>query len=167
LETLGLQGEPLFLIGLLSFSAHGSAVCTQLLARGLDEEAAILDRCASRLRGMKLLLTYNGKSFDVPYLKARFEQHGMRAPRFPTHVDLLMEARMRYRGRFRDCRLQTLEQHLCGRTREGDIPGAKIPREYRRCVETGRADALATILHHNRLDLATTAELLSHFWGDS
>jgi uncharacterized protein YprB with RNaseH-like and TPR domain len=165
LETLGLHGEPLFLIGLLSLTAEGGADCIQLLARGPDEESAILDRCAGYLRSAKLLLSYNGKSFDVPFLKARYERHGMRCPRIPPHVDLLVEARIRYRGRFRDCKLQTLERHLCGRTRDGDVPGARIPAVYRTCIESGDAEPLASILLHNRLDLATTAELVTHFWG--
>lgn len=165
LETLGLHGEPLFLIGLLNLT-EGGAECVQLLARGMDEEAAILDRCSSYLRSAKLLLTYNGKSFDVPFLKARYERHGMRCPRIPPHVDLLAEARIRYRGTFRDCKLQTLERQLCGRTRIGDVPGAQIPGVYRKCVESGDAAPLASILLHNRLDLATTAELVTHFWGE-
>lgn len=167
LETLGLHDKPLFLIGLLTLNTDGSAICSQLLARDLTEETAILDRCASRLHGAKLLLTFNGKSFDVPFLKSRFERHGLRAPRIPTHVDLLVEARIRYRGRLHDCRLQTLERHLCGRIRDGDVPGAQIPEVYRRCIQTCDAGPLANILLHNRLDLATTAELVSHFWGES
>jgi uncharacterized protein YprB with RNaseH-like and TPR domain len=166
LETLGLHGEPLFLIGLLTLTEGGGAECVQLLARGLDEEAAILDRCAAYLRPTKLLLSYNGKSFDVPFLKARYERHGMRCPRIPAHVDLLMEARIRYSGQLRDCKLQTLERHLCGRKRTGDVPGAQIPAVYRKCLESGEAAPLASILLHNRLDLATTAELVTHFWGE-
>ncbi len=165
LETLGLHGEPLFLIGMLKLTADGEATCHQLLARDLDEEAVILERCITYLRGVHLLITYNGKSFDVPFLKSRIERHNLRFPRTPAHADLLVEARLRYRGRFSDCRLQTLERHLCGRTRIGDVPGARIPAVYRECIRTGDAAPLAAILHHNLLDLATTAQLVSHFWG--
>jgi uncharacterized protein YprB with RNaseH-like and TPR domain len=167
LETLGLHGEPLFLIGMATVSTDRAATCIQLLARDLDEEATILDRCLSYLRRAKLLLTYNGKSFDVPMLKSRIERHGLRMPRIAAHVDLLMEARIRYRAQFRDCKLQTMERHLCGRTRTGDIPGAQIPAVYKTCVSDGNAAPLATILLHNRLDLATTAELVAHFWRDN
>jgi uncharacterized protein YprB with RNaseH-like and TPR domain len=166
LETLGLYGEPLFLIGLLKLASDGRFTCLQLLARDLGEETAILLKAASYLRDCRLLVTFNGRSFDVPFLKSRFSSHGLRFPRTPTHVDVLIEARLRYSRRFRDCKLQTLEHHICGRRRIGDIPSAKIPSVYHKCIASRDARNLATILHHNLLDLATTAELFAHLWSD-
>jgi uncharacterized protein YprB with RNaseH-like and TPR domain len=87
--------------------------------------------------------------------------HGVELPaKEPPHLDLLQEARKRWRGRVPNCRLQTLEQLFCGRARHGDIPGAAIPDAYHRFVSGGVARQLADIIHHNRLDLLTMAELL-------
>jgi hypothetical protein len=110
-------------------------------------------------------VTFNGKGFDVPVLLARAAAHRIELPRLPAHLDVLVEARQRYRHRVPNCRLQTLEERLCGRTRTGDIPGAQIPHVYREFVRTGDADRLAVVAQHNLLDLATTAELLTRLWG--
>lgn len=168
LETLGLRDAPLFLIGALTVRPDGAATARQLLARSRDEEAAVLSAWAAELRSARLLVTYNGATFDMPYLRKRAAAHGMhgvRLGRRAGHLDLLKVARARYRGRLPNCRLQTLERHLCGRTREGDVPGRRIPAVYDRFTRTGDATELAAVLRHNLLDLATTADLLALFWA--
>jgi len=77
------------------------------------------------------------------------------------HGDLLHESRRVWRTQLPDCRLQTLEQHVCGRpARTDDIAGADIPAAYQAFVVGGNARQLAAIIQHNRLDLVTMAELL-------
>ena len=77
------------------------------------------------------------------------------------HLDLLYESRRRWKGKLPNCRLQTLETHLCGRRRYGDIPGWAIPDAYHRFVDTGDARQVRDILHHNLLDLLTMAQVLT------
>jgi uncharacterized protein YprB with RNaseH-like and TPR domain len=162
LETLGLSSEPLFLIGALA-CVDGAMVCRQYLARNLDEEATAIEAFAAMARRARLIVTFNGTTFDLPFLRRRAEAHGvrMRLPR--AHVDVLKEARGRYRRSLPNCRLQTLEQHVCGRKRSGDVPSAEIPGVYRDFLRTGNASAMAVVVQHNLLDLATTAELFVRF----
>ncbi|MCA9223198.1 MAG: ribonuclease H-like domain-containing protein [Planctomycetales bacterium] len=77
----------------------------------------------------------------------------------PLHCDLLHHARRRWRGRLPNCKLQTLEQYLCGRRRSGDIPGHAIPAAYHEYVRSGDAWQMRSILHHNALDLVTLLQL--------
>jgi uncharacterized protein YprB with RNaseH-like and TPR domain len=164
LETLGLCAAPLFLAGTLRLASGGAVRCSQLLARDGGEEPGVVAAFAETLRAAKLLVTFNGIGFDIPFLKDRAAAHGIALPHLPKHLDVLVEARHRYRRLLPNCRLQTLERHLCGRTRTGDVPGAEIPAVYREFVRTGNAAGLAVILQHNLLDLATTAELLAKMW---
>jgi uncharacterized protein YprB with RNaseH-like and TPR domain len=164
LETLGLRGEPLFLIGLLCFDPDGTPVCRQLLARSLEEEASIIAVCAELLGRMQLLVTFNGEKFDLPTLRARAARHGLGIPTPPRHEDMIHEARSRFGSTVRNCRLKTLERAVCGRSRRGDIPGREIPRVYEEFTRTGDASRLAAVARHNLLDLATTAELLTRLW---
>ncbi|HEY0073353.1 MAG TPA: ribonuclease H-like domain-containing protein, partial [Abditibacteriaceae bacterium] len=81
------------------------------------------------------------------------------------HLDMLHQARRKWRSQVPDCRLQTLEKFLCGRGRVGDVPGYKIPGQYADFVERTRAGQnaawlLSPILHHNALDLLTLAEIV-------
>jgi uncharacterized protein YprB with RNaseH-like and TPR domain len=165
LETLGLSGEPLFLVGLLRMGEDGCLVCHQFLARDLSEEAASISLVADLFRQTRLLVTFNGISYDMPLLRSRAGIHGVVLEEPKAHLDILLEARQRYRRTLPNCRLQTLEEHVCEREREDDVPGAEIPRVYREYIKTGNAALLQKVIHHNLLDLATTADLLVRFFA--
>jgi len=69
-------------------------------------------------------------------------------------------ARRRWKGLLRDCRLQTLELHVCRRRRTGDVPGEQVPGIYHEYVRKGDPYALVPVFHHNLLDVVTMAEIL-------
>ncbi|HET6387179.1 MAG TPA: ribonuclease H-like domain-containing protein [Armatimonadota bacterium] len=159
LETTSLSGAPLFLIGTLQWEERG-LIARQYLARGFEEEVAAIAAFAAAIPRFRAMVTFNGKSFDAPYLRQRASATGVRLRCPRAHLDLLIPARQRYSGSLPNCRLQTLEHHLCGRKREGDIPGRDIPAAYHQYVATGDATRIAVILEHNLLDLITMVDLL-------
>ena len=172
LETCGLAGEPIFLVGMMGYR-RGTLVVEQFLARDYSEERPVLAAVRDVLRDARCLVTFNGKAFDLPMVEMRSMTWGLfEGLRLPPHVDLLHEARRRWRQEVPNCRLQTLEQLVCGRRRTGDIPGCDIPAAYHEFVRAHQADdavrrarslrRLQTILHHNALDLVTMAELVVH-----
>ncbi len=112
LETGGLSSAPIFLVGLIVWECDepSEALCVQLFARDYAEERAILAATAELLRARSALMTFNGRAFDLPLLRERMIYHGLGAcPEPSAHLDLLLAARSRFRGRWEDCRLQTLE----------------------------------------------------------
>lgn len=157
-ETTGLGNEPLFLVGLLLLEEDEPTV-VQLLARHYGEEPAVLAEATRRLQAAGLIVTYNGATFDLPYVRNRLRYHRLPAPRFACHLDLLPVARRKLGRSLGNCKLQTLERHLCGRERVGDIPGAEIPQAYHDFVAEGDAVLLRHIITHNSLDMITLAEL--------
>jgi len=159
LETTGLAGTPVFLIGAMVWE-DGGLVVRQYLARDYSEEAAILSLFLRDLKDRRLLVSFNGKSFDVPYVRVRSVANRVPFQLDQAHFDLLHECRRIWRGRLPDCKLQTLERHVCGRHRAADIPGSQIPDAYHAFVRTGNAIEIAEILKHNMLDLITLAELM-------
>ena len=162
LETTGLAHSPLFLIGALAWE-DGVMVVRQFLARDYGEEAAAIAAFVEYAQARRVLLTFNGKSFDAPYLRLRAINHRVPCPLRHVHFDLLHASRRTWRNVLPNCKLQTLEQHICGHPpRQGDIPGHLIPDAYHAFVRTGDARQLAQILQHNLLDLLTLAELLTH-----
>jgi uncharacterized protein YprB with RNaseH-like and TPR domain len=185
LETCGFSGTPLFLVGLLR-PLDGTLVVEQLLARNYAEEPAVLAHLWSVLASYDVLITFNGKSFDWPFLVDRSVAHRLKPPpgmRWPdrsqlpglrgnvtngesipkahTHCDLLHLARRYWKRKheLKNCRLQTLEYALCGRRRRGDIPSYLVGDAYHRFVRTGDARHLEQVLHHNCVDLITLAQL--------
>lgn len=167
LETCGLAGSPLFLVGLLRHVDHRLAV-ELLLARNYAEEHAVLASFWQRAAAHRVLVTFNGKSFDWPMLVDRSARHLMfrtqRRPEF-LHVDLLHHSRRRWRRQLPDCRLQTLERNICGRGRTGDIPGERIPEAYHQFVRTGVQRDMDAILLHNAIDLVTLLDLAMRLAG--
>lgn len=162
IECCGLTSATIFLIGTM-FYADGQLIFHQYLARDYAQEAAVLRAFADRYAAAGILVTFNGKAFDMNMIKDRSVFHGL-APldRQAPHLDLLQEARKRWRGRLPNCKLQTLEANLCGRHRVGDIPGWAIADAYHRYVDSGDARQIRDIVHHNTLDLLTMAEVLCH-----
>lgn len=150
LETTGLAGMPVFLAGILApgplawnGTADPSDVAPGLrfrlyLARDYREEAPLLEALAAEFAAWPTVITYNGKSYYLPYLRERAARLRVCLPEVVGHLDLLHPARRRWARRLPDCRLTTLEWHLCGRRRRvGDIPGAEIPAAYHRWVRSG------------------------------
>jgi len=161
IETTGLTPSTyVFLCGLMSVR-NGRFVIEQAFARDYSEEAGMLRYVREVLDGFRVLVTFNGASFDVPFVKtrmavARLDYEGPR-----DHVDLLLPARSRFRGTLPDCRLETIERHLRGASREDDIPGSEIPDAYHEFVRTGDARKIKRILHHNRMDLLAMVGLFN------
>jgi hypothetical protein len=91
----------------------------------------------------------------------RSVRHRMQPPNVPSlqHIDVLHHARRRWRKQLPNCRLQTLEWHVCRRRRADDIPGHRIPAVYAEFVRTGFERDMETVLYHNALDLVTLFDL--------
>jgi len=159
LETTGLGATPLFLIGTMAW--EDGLVVRQYFARDYSEEPAALSLFLEEAARRRLLVTFNGKSFDVPYVRVRAAATGTPFRLALAHFDLLYECRRAWGEVLPDCRLQTLESRMCGRPRHEDIPGSEIPAAYHAFVRSGNAAEIVRILRHNMLDLVTMAELMT------
>ncbi len=166
LETCGFSPAPVFLIGTMHVGTDHWHV-EQLLARNYAEERAILTRFSSLLESYPYLVTFNGKSFDWPLLADRSAVARVPLPSVEGHCDVLHVARRRLKGVVPDCKLQTLEHYVCGRSRRGDIAGRDIPAAYHEFVRTADAREMRDIVHHNFLDLITLAEIVGELLGRS
>ena len=165
LETCGLSNAPLFLAGTMHWNGSDYVV-RQYFARHYGEEAALVDELARFLAGFETVISYNGKSYDVPFLADRASLHHVPFERPARHVDLVHHARRRWAGVYPDCRLITLEMHVCQRRRSGDIPSAEVPGLYHDYVRNGGAHRLIPVFHHNLLDVTTMDEILRALVGD-
>ena len=159
-ETSGLIGGAgtfAFLIGVGRITPEGFYV-RQFFMREHAEEPSLLHALAEHLKHFRILITYNGMSFDRPLLETRF-----RLTRTPQpfgemeHLDLLFGARRLWKLRFDSCRLVELESQILGVERQGDLPGEMIPYVYFEYLRTQAADRLIPIFHHNAIDILTLA----------
>ena len=178
LETTGIAGGAgtyAFLVG-CGWFAGGTFRIRQFVLSSFTAERALLEAVCELAAESGTVVSYNGKSFDLPLIETRFALHRLPSPfgELP-HIDMLHPARRMWRvadasGRpvhsdashvqkdvAYTCRLSTLEQHLCGYVREGDVAGFEIPARYFRYVHAGDPRPLAAVLEHNRLDLLSLA----------
>ncbi len=160
-ETTGLSGGTgtvAFLVGLAFF--RGGWVLEQLLVRELGEEVPMLARVAERIRGAELLVTFNGKSFDVPLLRTRFAMARMELPPEPPHLDLVHVARRLHKARGVSCKLTSLEEHVLGFVRLDDVPSGEVSAHYLHFLRTGDTRGLVGVVDHNGLDVETMIALV-------
>lgn len=167
LETTGFyQAQPLFLIGVIAFVGK-RPVLSQYIARDYGEEASALAGFLHDQGTKGLMVSYNGRTFDYPYLLARLRFHGFREDFRPFQLDLLPPTRQRFRASLPNCRLGTVESHLLGVGRTESFSGGQIPELYHRFVTERNPRILREVIEHNAQDLlsmATLARLLSEEW---
>ncbi len=159
-ETTGLaggSGTVAFLVGVGVIAPDGFRL-KQYFLREPSEEASMLSALASDLARFEVLVTYNGKSFDVPLLEARYVMNRSRAPFTRLkHIDLLYGARRLWRLKLDSCRLQELEKRILGHERAGDVGGGFIPNLYFDYLRNGDAGPLEPVLFHNAIDILSLA----------
>src|SRR6187549_811428 len=156
LETTGIAGGAgsyAFLVGCARFD-RGRFHVRQFLLSSFASERALLEAVREVASDVDAVVTYNGKSFDLPLIETRYSLNRLTTPFADMpHVDMLQHARRLWHGDNEGHRLSSLETSLLGHEREGDVPGFEIPARYFRYVHTGDARPLGAVLEHNRLDL--------------
>ncbi len=164
-ETTGLAGGTgtyAFLIGVGEWK-DDSVTVTQYLLRDFDEEPAVLSAFAGHLEPPAGLVTFNGKSFDLPLLETRRVMNRADGAWLDLpHFDLLHPSRRIWKLRLVQCALARLEAGVLGVERENDIDGAQIPQVYFDYLRSGDARELARVVEHNRFDILSMFALLAH-----
>jgi hypothetical protein len=161
-ETSGLSGGTgtvVFLLGLAR--VQGEALETrQYLLTTFSGEGALFEHASAWVGSGRTLVSFNGKSFDLPLLATRARMARVPDPFAElAHLDLLHATRRVYAARWSDCRLATAERHLLGFEREHDLPGAEVPGVWLDWLQRRDGSRLPGVLRHNHWDLVSLAAL--------
>ncbi len=178
-ETTGLAGGAgtlAFLVGVGYFQEMENAprenlhfVIDQFFLSDPSDEAAMLVCIDKLVNGHDSLVTFNGKTFDVPLLETRFTLARI-APSFgdKAHLDLLQYARRAWRGMLSSLSLGSLEFHLLGvRRDQQDIAGFLIPQLYRDYLQAGAAaqhEEMSRVMYHNLYDILSMVTLSARLY---
>jgi uncharacterized protein len=166
IETLGLFSRPVILFG-VGIIENGRLAVYQYLLRDIDEEQSALTATLDHLSGNQpALVTFNGKSFDVPYVSDRLAYYGMGSLATISHYDILHFSRRRWKDHLPSLRLSALEREILGICRDDDIPGQMVPEFYERYLRTGNCGPLVPIIKHNKQDVISLALLFFHLMGE-
>lgn len=165
LETTGLgRGDILaFMIG-LGYYQNGQFIVEQIFLPDPDAEVSSFDRLLELIQSKSLLITFNGKTFDVPVLESRLLYHQIWLNlRSMEHLDLLHIARRLWKRKLPSCALETIEFYVLGhiRDKELDIEGRDIPQTYFQYLVNGDPELIRRIFIHNHHDILHTAALFT------
>ncbi len=180
-ETTGLGGGAgvyCFMVGVGTFEGEAPGelatptqfVVRQFFMRNPAEEGALLIALAELLEPYTMSVTFNGRTFDLPLLRARFSQNQRMFPDLRgsgrmlnadrPHLDLLHPARRLWKRRLQSCRLINLEQMILGLQRnEDDVPGHLIPLLYTEYMRSGHAHDMRRVFYHNCEDIVSMVAL--------
>jgi len=174
IETTGLAGGTgtyIVLAGLGSYErcepyAPLAFRMRQYFLADITYEHAMLAMLAADLARFEGVVTYNGRTFDIPFVETRLTLARMRSPCAAlAHFDLLHPVRRLYRHRMPGCRLAEAERRLLRFGRTDDVPGAVIPALYFDYLRAGRAAPLRGVFRHNAEDVLSLVGLLSVLAG--
>ena len=168
IETLGIYDSPIIIVG-VGFYKDEKFEVHLFFARNIEEEIAILEHLRKRiLPAFKCFVSYNGKSFDIPYLASRFlyffdENPMIKQDDTPYkdvntkfhHIDLYHNCRRKFKGQFYDYTLTTMEQNLLKWKRENELPSSLVGMCYRKYLKKPNryVGLIKEVCEHNYFDV--------------
>lgn len=164
IETTGLSpaNSKVILTGLLSVSPDHSARVIQYFADETDDEEALIRATAEALKGTDYIITYNGKHFDLPFMKKRASKYGIDFPD-PYNLDLylLISGYAPFKEVLPGLKQKNIEAYMgLSDGREDLISGRESVELYQRFMETRRFDLEEKILLHNHDDIIQLYHIL-------
>ena len=165
IETLGLSNVPIILIGVAEIKGN-YIVSSQYFLRDLDEELAVLNAYFSHLDEDSVHVTFNGKTFDVPFIRNRLNYHRVNTNFNLAHIDLMYYAKYLWSNDLPNCQLQTIEKYKFGIERKDDVPGQYIPGYYKTYLEAGNIGPMIPIIEHNKQDIISLAYFLMKMYEE-
>lgn len=160
-ETTGFGGAGTlaFLVG-LAYVEDERVVVEQLMLEGPEQEPTLLAYLDGLFAERKVMVSFNGKSFDWPLLQGRYTMNRLQPPQRVSHLDLLHLSRRVHKQRLTRCNLQRLEAEVLGFERIGDIDGAEVAARYVHYCRTRDASHLGAVIEHNYWDVLSMVALL-------
>ncbi len=155
IETTSLEADAGTLVsaGLMSDKGRGE----YLEAKRTSDEKSLLLKLVKRLESYDVMVTWNGRSFDVPFLTTRLMKHSVdpRPILRKSHIDLADVVKSRLRLTF------TYLDHVCDFfqiDRKKGPMGLDVPHLYVRALE-GDRKAATSIREHCLDDLRATRQV--------
>lgn len=155
IETTGLSPMRsfIYLIGLVFIDLKKVTMhITQLIAEDRDEEEEILKLTKDKLKGYKTVVTYNGNSFDLPFIAKRSERYGIE-PIAMDSFDMYEKLRLHKDTLKLDGLKQKNIEKKLGITREDRYNGGECISFYKDYVKNKNQESFDRFVLHNYDDL--------------
>ncbi|MCI7129471.1 MAG: ribonuclease H-like domain-containing protein [Lachnospiraceae bacterium] len=171
IETTGLSRarHQIYLIGMASVVDNNHIYVNQLFSDNPQDEEALLTCFADALQTLevKRIITFNGNSFDLPFLLERAALHAISLSFEAFELfDIYKEvSRRKNMLQLQNYRQKTVEQFL-GICREDKYSGGELIKVYENYVRCPNAEAAHLLQLHNYEDVLGMIDLLAVFAYD-
>lgn len=159
IETLGFHRRlhPVVMIGLLIIEPGTTPIIKQWLLDTEEEEPALLQSFFSEIQADSVLVSFNGKRFDWPFLVSRAKKHHILPPIIQKHLDLYDF----YQGGFPllFAKNNTLRELVKPEFVFQSCPSKEIPALLQAHMHKGDEEAAALCFQHNKEDLLSLLHL--------
>lgn len=154
IETTGLSSKTasLYLIGCAYYEGD-TWYCKQFFASTPASEKDILREFCSFAQQFSIFITFNGITFDIPFIQAKCKKYGFPELSLPDAQDMYRMIRP-YKNLLHlpGCRQKQLEEYI-GLYREDPFSGQELISLYQEYSEYPREDLLQILLLHNFEDI--------------
>lgn len=167
IETTGFSADvtALYLIGCIYFK-EGEWQLIQWFAEDNKSEKEALSAFSDFIKDKKYLICYNGTTFDLPYLRKKYEKHGLTFQSYKYEIIDFYRAFASYKGflGLKGLKQKDIEKSL-GIIREDKFSGGELIEWYSKYLKLRFSDSsekeeiYKTLILHNSDDLAGLARL--------
>lgn len=164
IETTGLNrmNNSIILIGILYVDNKSNSIkVKQFFAEHIKEEVKLLNSFKSTISNFDYIITYNGNSFDIPFINQRLSFHNIDFRiNIDSSFDLMKIIRKHKKSlNLSNCKLKTVEQQL-GIKREDKISGKESIHLYFEYMRNKNPNIKDLILKHNFDDIYYLSKVL-------
>lgn len=169
IETTGLSPKNSIVMLCGAVAEHrGGRRAGQIFAANASEEKELLEIYSDWLSKFDAVITYNGQSFDLPFIKKRMYYHGMNTSKLDRLYSMDLYRIVKYYSFLPDIlpdlKQKSVESYLGDSNERTDkIDGAENIRLYdiyQKAKGEERENALSEILLHNRDDIVRLSDIL-------
>lgn len=162
IETTGLNPSKnkFILGGLYSFP---DKKMHQFFAENRAEEGLALDAFYREISKLDMVITYNGKHFDMPFIEKRMEKFSEGSNPLPYNLDLylVLNGHSPIKKFVPNLKQKTVENYMgLWETRTDEISGGESVELYNKYEKTGDSQLESKILLHNSDDVIQLTRLL-------
>lgn len=163
IETTGLSpaNSKVILTGILTVDQNGGYV-QQFFADQNDDEEAVIRATMEALASIDYVITYNGRHFDMPFMKKRAEKYGLEFPDlYNLDLYLLISGYAPFKEVLPGLKQKNIETYMgIAINRDDEISGKESVELYNRYMETKRFELEEKILLHNHDDIIQLYKIL-------
>ena len=161
IETTGLNpAQNKFILGGL-FDLQTKTIY-QYFAESRHEEEATLAAFLEEVSKLDLVITYNGRHFDLPFMQKRMNKYGM-SGELPYNLDLylVINGHSPIKKLVPNLKQKTVENYMgLWQSRADEISGGESVELYNRYENTGSSELEEKILLHNSDDVLQLSRLI-------